>query len=257
MVFTLRSVKVSELNNIPTWMIVTVLIGAYGPSVAAVILTAYSGGRLGLKSLFSRFFIWRAPAIVHILIWLAPPAFLVIAMLLAPKSTTLLGTPEWAELQFIPQVLLAGIIFGPMGEELGWRGYALPSLQKKHSALVSSLLIGVAWCFWHAPLFWAPGGTTISGYEVTIAAVAKYLVFTCGLAILFTWVFNNSKGSLLLVVAFHTSGNAAFPMLLFPNGDPDAALTINWLSMIPLWILVLVLIAIYGGARLSKESDIQ
>lgn len=255
MVWTLRSRGITQLGDVPPWALLCALFGGYGPTAAALILTGRSQGRRGVKALLSRLKLWRAPANVHLLIWLGPPAFLGLAMLLEPASTALLGEPVWSRLQLIPLAIVAAIPFGPLGEELGWRGYALPRLQHRHSALSSSLLIGVAWCFWHTPLFWAPAGTTISGYAVTVPAVAKYLAYTCGLSILHTWIFNNSRGSVLLPVAFHTSSNAILPMLLFPARDGDAALTIEWLSVIPLWAVALGLIALYGAARLSKTPS--
>ena len=252
-VFALRAEGGSTLNSMPAWILPCVLLGAYGPTLVAVAMTAYSAGRPGLKALFSRFIIWRAPALVHVVTWLGLPAFFGIAMLMDPASTALLGDPQWGRLQLIPMTLLSVVAFGPLAEELGWRGYALPTLQKKYSALVSSLIIGVAWCFWHTPLFWAPAGTMISGHAVTLVAVGKYLLFTCGLSIVFTWIFNNSKGSVLLAVVFHAIGNATLPLLLFPFSDQEASRTLQWLSMIPLWVFALALIALYGHARLSKE----
>ncbi len=152
-VITLRSEGITDLTTAPSWMLICALVGGYGPTVAAVVMTVRAGAKGGLKALFSRFTLWRAPATVHIFIWLGPPAFIGIAMLLAADNTALLGDPEWTRLKLIPLAVLAALPFGPLGEELGWRGYALPALQKHHSALVSSLIIGVFWCFWHAPLF--------------------------------------------------------------------------------------------------------
>lgn len=243
-------------GNMPAWMLPAILMGAYGPTLAAVVMTAYASGVSGVKVLLSQFLRWRASVLVHMIVWLGLPACFGIAMLLAPESTALLGDPQWERLKLIPMVLLSVVAFGPLAEELGWRGYALPQLQQKYSALVSSLLIGVAWCFWHTPLFWAPSGTLISGQTVTLVAVAKYLLFTCGLSIVFTWIFNNSRGSVLLAVVFHAIGNATLPLLLFPQANQNASQTIMWLSMIPLWAFALVLIAIYGGARLSKTPPI-
>ena len=164
----------------------------------------------------------------------------------------LFGEPVWGRLSLIPLAIAAAVPFGPMGEELGWRGYALPRLQSHYSAVTSSLIIGVAWCFWHTPLFWAPAGTTISGHEITLMAVAKYLAYLCGFSVLHTWVFNNSSGSALLPVALHTSSNAVVPLLLFPDRDRDASLTLEWLALVPLWVVALALIAFYGGARLRR-----
>ena len=250
-VFTLKE-QGANPNYIPSWIVPFVLIGAYGPTITSIFLTAYTEGGSGLKRLFARFTKWRAPALVHLIIWLGTPAFLVIAMLLSPDSTSLLGQPDWSQLQLIPMVLSSGLVFGPLAEELGWRGFALPKLQKRYSALTSSLIIGVLWCFWHTPLFWSPGGTLVSGQEVTLIAIAKYLLYACGLSVIFTWIFNRSRGSVLLPVAFHAMMNANIPFLIFPNRDANAALAINWVSIIPVWAFALLLIGVYGKTHLNK-----
>lgn len=148
---------------------------------------------------------------------------------------------------------MGALPFGPLGEELGWRGSALPRLQERYSALTSSLLIGVAWTAWHAPLFWAPAGTTISGRPVTVAAVGKYALMLVGLSILYTWICNNSRGSVGLAVAFHASWNAAFPLLLFPQRSDEATLFLEELSVIAVWVVALIIVARYGGSRLVRQ----
>ncbi|MCE7995125.1 MAG: CPBP family intramembrane metalloprotease [Roseivirga sp.] len=244
-------------GNIPGWIVPFVVLGAYGPSIAAISLTIFAKGTTGLKRLLSRFLLWRAPVLVHFITWLGPSVFLIIAILLSPANSALLGKLDWSQAQLIPMVLISGLIFGPLAEELGWRGYALPFLQKKYSALTSSLIIGVAWCFWHTPLFWAPGGTLISGHEVTILAVSKYLLFACGLSVIFTWIFNRSKGSVLLSVVFHTMANASLPFLLFPYANANAVYSISWLMIIPVWIVAISLLFFYGHRNLSKEPRIK
>ena len=255
-VLTLHTDGGAFQNYIPGWIVPFVLIGAYGPSISAIVITVFTSGRNGLKSLLSQFFRWRAPVIVHIMIWLGPSIFVIVAMIIAPRTTASLGQINWSQLQIIPMVLLSGLIFGPLAEELGWRGFALPTLQKSNSALKSSLIIGVLWCFWHTPLFWAPGGTLISGQEITIIGIGKYLLYAIGLAIIFTWIYNNSKGSVLLSVAFHAIVNASLPLLLFPAASANSSKMINSISMIPTWIVVIILIVIYGSKNLSKKSRV-
>jgi hypothetical protein len=84
--------------------------------------------------------------------------------------------------------LLMALPFGPLGEELGWRGYLQPRLMERSSPVATSLVIGTVWTFWHTPLYWAPAGTSISGEPVTVLAVLYYLVQVTGLAFVFTWV---------------------------------------------------------------------
>ncbi|MDX1394676.1 MAG: CPBP family intramembrane glutamic endopeptidase [Gemmatimonadota bacterium] len=251
MALTLRSRDIVDLGEAPWWVFLCFAMGGYGPSLAGLFMASRDRQR-GARELLSRLKRWRAPVVVHLVLWLGPSAFLVIAMVARPAEAQLLGDPVWSRLSLVPIALLAAIPFGPLGEELGWRGYALPHLQRRHSALASSLIIGVAWCFWHTPLFWAPAGTTISGEAVTPAAIGLYLAYTCGLSIVYTWIYNSSRGSVLLAVLFHASGNAVLPFVLFPDRDGDAALAIEWWALVPLWATALALIAIYGGGRLAR-----
>ena len=252
-VWALRSRDLTALADVPPWALNCVLVGGYGPSVAALVLTRVQQGSQGVKTLLGRFKLWRAPWAVHLLIWLGPAAFLALAMLVAPATTAQLGEPDWSRLRLVPLAIAAAVPFGPLGEELGWRGYALPRLQHRRTALTSSLILGIFWCFWHAPLFWAPTGTTISGYAVTVPAVGMYLAATCGGSILHTWIFNHSRGSVLLAVAFHTSGNAILPMLLFPLRDRDASLAIKLLAIVPVWAVALALLWHFGAERLQLD----
>jgi len=205
-----------------------------------------------VKSLLARLKLWRASPWVHLVVWLGPSIFLIAAMLMAPGQRTNLGSPVWSRLQLVPLAFVAALPFGPLGEELGWRGFALPRLQSRRSALTSSLLIGVAWTFWHTPLFWAPAGTTISGSPITVWAIGKYLVMLVGLSILYTWIYNSSRGSVALAVVFHATGNAVFPFLVFPQRSDEAGLFIEELSAVPVWVMALVLVWLVGAARLAR-----
>ncbi|MFB0537313.1 MAG: type II CAAX prenyl endopeptidase Rce1 family protein, partial [Anaerolineae bacterium] len=86
------------------------------------------------------------------------------------------------------------------GEEIGWRGYVLPRLQARFSALVSSLILGVVWGLWHLPRFWVAGDTE---------SFALATLHNIAMAVLFTWVYNNTNGSLLMVTLFHAAINTA------------------------------------------------
>ena len=105
---------------------------------------------------------------------------------------------------------------GPLGEELGWRGFALPRLQGRHTALTSSVVLGLVWGLWHIPLYFVPG---TGQYEITRSgngvafAIGGAATWTIGLSVLFTWLFNQTRGSLLVVIGFHAAVNLA---ALFP-----------------------------------------
>ena len=99
----------------------------------------------------------------------------------------------------LPIAALILVLGGPLGEEIGWRGFLLPHLQQRRSPLIASLIVGAVWFVWHVPVFWLEGaaqkGSSMAGFVVV------------AMSILFTWVYNRTRGSLLLAVLFHTGVN--------------------------------------------------
>ena len=91
---------------------------------------------------------------------------------------------------------------GPLGEEPGWRGFALPRLQWRNGPLVGSLILGVLWACWHLPLFWSGVWT-----PPTIPNILMFDVMITALTIIMTWVFNHVNGSLLIMMLTHASFN--------------------------------------------------
>ncbi len=126
------------------------------------------------------------------------------------------------EASAVPSVLflyvVAGLFFlfagGPVFEEIGWRGFELPRLQRRHGPLVGSLVLGVLWALWHLPLFLIPAWDTPHDGPLD---VVLFVALAVGTAVIFTWVFNNTRGSVLLAILAHGSlnmGVAAYD--LFP-----------------------------------------
>jgi NAD(P)-dependent dehydrogenase (short-subunit alcohol dehydrogenase family) len=128
-----------------------------GPAVAAVLVTAWTMGRPGIHDLLARMARWRVPPRW----WLAalsPAAFLGLALIaMAAAGKPLPGVADFGRFSGIPAIGLAGVLLlitvGALGEETGWRGYALPQLQRRFSPLTSSLIIAVLWFGWHLPQF--------------------------------------------------------------------------------------------------------
>lgn len=161
---------------------------------------------------------WRWPAIATF----AWPLFLLIPAFAAhftglpvvqPRhDSSAIVTTAVAAILFIKQLLFAAFL-----EEPGWRGWLLPRLQRRHSALVASLLVWFPWALWHAPLdlTGAVGRTWVNYLEVRV-------IFFIPITIVLTWLFNRSHGSLLAVSLFHAGFNA-FPFVL-PYSPPFLAL---------------------------------
>jgi membrane protease YdiL (CAAX protease family) len=236
----------------PGGLMLLMLLGTFAPTVAAIMMTGILEGKPGVKKLLAKLLIWR----VGFRWWLAAFLLVPVATFAAIGIYVLLGGTVG---RFDPSqwyVVLLGPVFALpfyVGEEMGWRGYALPKLQQKYTALWSSVIVGALWALWHAPAYWASEGTVISGKPVTLFAVGWYIIFLIGISIQMTWVYNNSKGSLLLMVLFHGmfTGPNVFP--LFPDISSNALDQIIKLAPIPVWIMAILIIARYGAARLSRQ----
>ncbi len=191
------------------------MLGAFAPSLAALIVTAATGGVRALQALFGRLLIWRVGAAWYVAALLLPAGI----SLLTTALYTMFGgdAPNYAEPPLaqaalpkalagwnvwltLPPVFFQHLLFGTsLSEELAWRGFALPRLQQRHSALAASAWIGVLWALWVLPLYWgyysAQGG----------APVALALLGILPGQVLATWLFNNAKGSLLVLLLFNTA----------------------------------------------------
>ena len=174
-----------------------------GPAIAAVAVTAWTAGRPGLADLGARMVRWRVP----VRWWLAavsPALFLGLALaVLAVAGTPVPEAAEFGRFSGTPAVGLAGvalvILAASLGEETGWRGYALPQLQRRFSPLASSLILAVLWFGWHLPQFWV-----IATYRsfAPVGYVGMFFGLACG-AVVLTWLYNRSGGSILLVAIWH------------------------------------------------------
>jgi len=186
-------------------------LGALSASLAGIILAAVEGRKGGIKELLGRILIWR----VGIQWWAFALLFAIIPSVAALYLFNLVGGPavDWSRLKplssVVPMIIML-TIFAGLGEEFGWRGFALPRLQARYNALVSSLIIGLVWGLWHIPLFFIEG-TAQSKWQLAVGmipAILVYIVFCMAWSIQYTWVFNNTKGSVLLAAVMHGAGNA-------------------------------------------------
>jgi membrane protease YdiL (CAAX protease family) len=223
-------------------------LGAFGPMVAAVIVTAQESGRAGLRSLLSRIVRWRVAPIWYGVALLGP---IVLALSGMALHVVLGGRPPnlLAMIGALVTTLYMLIQVG-IGEEIGWRGYALPKLQSGYSALVSSVILGGIWALWHLPLFFNPD----SGYSNT--PFWAFLIFILPVSILITWIFNSTGGSVLMIMILHAVTNASTGPLwrAIPEGATAVGNTNLYLYQAAvLWIGAIVVVLVYGASNLSWE----
>lgn len=184
------------------------LLGAargYGPTIAAVVVAWWVGGRSGLDELWRRLRAWRLPARLYGLALGIPLAAVsLVVMYAAWVEPSRLAPATVNPVKVIALFFVFIVVDGPLGEEIGWRGYLLPRLLEIVQPMTASLVIGVVWFAWHLPLYHA------EGRALGAAFLISYLVLNVVCAILHTWLFLRSGGSAWLAVVFHTAGNWAF-----------------------------------------------
>lgn len=225
-------------------------LGVYGPSISAIAVNLIFGGPKPALELLKKLFIWKVPFSNYILILLLPIFFVLSGILLYALLYGSIGSFNAMAFLSIPGVLLSGLFAGPLGEELGWRGFLLSELQKQFSKLTSSIIIGLIWFVWHVPLFWAPFGTLVSGEPFAILPTLTYLLLLIGLSIIISWFVNRSKGSVLVAVLFHLSINAGIVLLFFPE-LATAFKTVHLLSVVGVMLFVAYLLR-YSSFRAKQ-----
>lgn len=199
-------------------------LGGWGPSVAALVVTAREEGRGGLRRLLQSVTAWRVPLRWYLLVVVFPPAVTWLGLLIVDRSLGALRDFDvGAAIAAIPLAYLVALPFGPLGEEIGWRGFALPRLLSRHGPAVASLILGIVWTFWHVPMMlWSPGASFPSFMDFSISAVAVYLVQLVSITVLMTWLFLKTKGSVLMAVLAHLTFNTSEAVVY--GGLPEAAL---------------------------------
>lgn len=172
----------------------------FSPTIIAIILTGITEGPDAVKRLLRKLIHWR----VGLSWYVAAFSLFRVPMLYAPGYLALGNPARGMPAGMTPSLLLYYLVFnlysGPLAEETGWRGYALPRLQKDFSAFNSSLILGVIWAFWHLPFYATSGGGVGIPFPAYIALVVVVTIFL-------TWMYNNT-GSTLLCVLAHFSFNA-------------------------------------------------
>ena len=206
------------------------------PTFAAIVMVAIEGGPRGIAALLAKFGVWRVGIQWYLFAILAPAGVAWLARSLVTLTGGTVEPVQWYSVGWV----LSWVIGGALGEEAGWRGYVLPRLQSRMSALSASLIIGVLWgAVWHLPMFISPAG----GYTVSFAA---YVLLVMAWAIVFTWVYNHTRGSLLIAFLLHWSCNVGPNMFQVAQGNPFLLQVALW------WVVALVIVAVYGPRRLVR-----
>jgi membrane protease YdiL (CAAX protease family) len=221
-----------------------------GPTVAAYVVTGLLEGKAGMLRLFRRTFQVRAGwqwyvvvLFIFLAIWLAAYSFLYAG---APIRN-LIANPSLLLSAFLPSVIM-GLIIPSIGEEPGWRGFALPRLQAAYGPVVGTIILGTLHGIWHLPALFTPllGPFTVEGFIVFVLTAAAG-------TFIYTWVFNNTRGSVWMAMVLHASSNAASQLVgsLIPDDMPLTGwmkvLESGWINVIVFAAMAMLLVLLTRG----------
>lgn len=204
----------------------------WAPNFAAIIVLSITCGASGIRNLFSKFLVWRVEFKWWLIAFSLPVTIALVALVLHAVTG---GKTDFSKAVYLPGVFLLRNLFslstGSIGEEAGWRGFALPRLQKLFGPFRASILLGIIWALWHIP--------ALTIRRASIEYGVYFMTTVVCLSILYTWVFNGTKGSLLIIAILHNIGNAV-----------DATLTHSFAAVLPrenfmrMFAIVMISIAI-------------
>jgi len=208
----------------PLLLVLFLLSTFSGPLPAAFIMTSVIDGSTGRRQLWRRMFQWRIGLGWYILVIAGYPLIFLVGL------TVYSGAAPWIELvqkwpliftYYLP-IATIGMIFPSLGEEPGWRGFALPRLQLQYGPLSGSLILGVLHGLWHLPVYFIPGTILDGPFNFTAFAANTCLIIT--MTFIWTWLFNHAGQSILFAMFMHGVSNAAsglLPRLIVDTtGDP-------------------------------------
>jgi membrane protease YdiL (CAAX protease family) len=183
-------------------------LGQFGPFVAAFLCAAFQG-KLAARDVIARFVRWRVSPVCYVFALFFPPVAYAIAIILhAMPESPPIRFSQADMFEVLPHFLITLLIGGPLGEEPGWRGYALPMLHGWLGSFGASLILAIIWACWHLPLWWVAD---------VPCSFPVYVLCMIPLTYLFTWLAERSGGSLLLALLFHASLNTSLVrMPIFP-----------------------------------------
>jgi membrane protease YdiL (CAAX protease family) len=243
-------------------MALFILASLIGPNVAALVVTALTDGRAGVRALLRRIVQWRVrpqwylvALLANLVIWTLAYSTVLGPGLLAAAAT------HWPLLvtAFLPSVAL-GLLIPSIGEEPGWRGFALPRLQARYGPVGASIILGLLHGLWHLPAL----GTMMLG-PVSLAEIPPFVLTATAATFIYTWIFNHTGGSVLLAMLTHAAGNAAsqwLGLLLKQSGldAPQPGLTgwlidSGWFNTLAYGLVAVALVAATRGRLGRRTSD--
>jgi membrane protease YdiL (CAAX protease family) len=230
-----------------------------GPSVAGLLMTGLVHGRAGLRELLARIFKWRVGARWYAVALLTTP-LLVIPILLALSLISPVFLPDAFTTDDVVVLLLLGLMVGSIGgfsEELGWTGFAVPTVRQLHGVLTTGLIVGAMWAAWHVPVTFlstlSPSGAV--SWSLLLPPLFFYMAVLPAYRVLMVWVYDRTE-SLLVAMLMHTSLAASTFVVLLPPATGVALMAYYLVLVAVLWV-VIGAIALANHGHLTREPPLR
>jgi membrane protease YdiL (CAAX protease family) len=226
-----------------------VLLQGWMPGLAAVLVTGALGGRADVRALLRRIIIWRVNPVWYAVPIVGTAALWFGALALDPLfGGSGLQLPAFSPDLVVGALLYLALFFVINSEELAWRGFALPRIQGRYGALGASVILGFIEGLFHLPYFFNPAS------DQAATGLPLFILGSIAGAILFSWLFNNTRGSVLLAMLFHTFANMWVSVFAAPVTDQVASQRAFTTMLV---VAALLVLAIFGPARLSRKSAVE
>jgi membrane protease YdiL (CAAX protease family) len=234
------------------------ITGLLGPILSGFVMTAVTEGRAGMRRWLRRIVLWRVGLRWYLFALIGLPLAMVLATIIV-RPGALESFQTLAPLSVLPYLgafVFMVLIGGPLFEEPGWSGFALPRLQRVHSPLVGGLILGSLWALWHLPGFLIPSqdltdipprGTVLDFFVFALALI--------GLRLVMQWVFNNTKGSVLMAILIHASWNTFYSAALIQLFPAPSVLGSYLNLTIAAGALALVVVVLTGGRLGYRQGE--
>jgi membrane protease YdiL (CAAX protease family) len=234
------------------------ITGLLGPILSGFIMTAVTEGRAGIRRWLGRIVLWRVGLRWYLFALIGLPLVMVLAtIILRPGALESFQTlAPLSVLPYLGAFVFMVLIGGPLFEEPGWSGFALPRLQRVHSPLVGGLILGSLWALWHLPGFLIPSqDLTDIPPRGTILDFVVFALALIALRLIIQWVFNNTKGSVLMAILVHASWNTFYSAALIQLFPAPSVLGSYLNLTIAAGALALVIVALTRGRLGYREEE--
>jgi membrane protease YdiL (CAAX protease family) len=203
-----------------------IALGGFGPAVSAFLVLAITSGMPGVLRLLRSIVHWRVGVRWYLLALIGLPLLNLLAFLVVPGSLSDFVAPNSRFLRVYLSEMAMSVTIGiaPLWEEVGWRGFALPHIQRQYGPVLGTIILGALWGVWHLPFFFGPLAQT--GPDATLlgatVALIEFSIGLTGLSVVMTWMLNNCGGSTLLAILIHAAFDSSGLALvaLFPSTSP-------------------------------------